>query len=435
MATFEQTFLKPGRYGSAGEWTKDRIAAHVQGTKQLIAAGYCPPILFEHAEPGSAEGSPVQFSERDRKADIVKHGAGWLVDVKQAADGSGVYVLDVTDEKAIGKLRDKSIQFTSPEFRNKQKLGTGEIVENVIAHVALTHKPRAINQGPIQPVDGVEALQFSLADFEGPIQFADDGFPPKKSGDDNAGGDDAGDKPEGSKPAEAAPENPDMPKDNSPDKLRQKREAVVAHMDTLGLGLPADTMDCDEEQFLDRVLTGLLTLQSSKAKAEEEAAAKEKANSIEDDEQITEQQPPMQFSLADAEAGTIGNKLLSRVIKQEHTALAGRLEGMVKAGQITPACRDRLLSCNGATQFSADGEHLAAYTLPQVVEILEKTTLPGMGIQPDVLQFAAVEHPKGDKFISGDGTEKQFSSDKPQGETPEEAEAVADEIWGKKKAG
>lgn len=458
MALFEQTFLKPGRYGSAGTWDADRIRKHLDGTRALLSAGRQPPVLFEHAERGSSDGTPKQFSsERDRRADMVKHGAGWLVDVKQAADGSGVYVLDVTDEIA-GKLKDGSIKFTSPEFRPSWRDdASGQEFKNIISHVALTHKPRAIDQGKIEPVganDGAAdpVLRFSLADYEGPIddngdsgstQFADDGKPFGKSkgdgGDDSAGeggsgnGDSAGDPT-----ANKTPENPDMPKLNSPDKIKQKKEAVLAHLDTIGVGLPADTIECDEEQFLDRLLTSLLTIKSAEAKAQAEQAEKDKANEIDDgSEQIKEQQPPMQFSLADAESGELAksNKLLSRVIRQEHQSLAGRLESMVKAGKITPACRKQLLATEGATQFSAEGDHLPAYTLPQLVEILDKTTIAGMGITDSaIVQFATEEHPRGAGYVQGDGTEQQFASGDPKATpTNEQAEATARRIHSRNK--
>lgn len=388
MARFEQTFLRPGRYGSAGEWTKERIAAHVQGTKELLAAGHKPFLFFEHPAAGTDEGSPIQFaSERDRKAHAVKHGAGWLVGIKQAADGSGVYVLEATDSDADRKLREKSIQFTSPEFRPSWKDGQGREFKNIISHVALTHKPRAADQGPIEPL---EAIQFSLADYEGPIQMADD--------DDK--------KPDDTE------DNPDMPKlGQSPDKA--KYEAVAAHLKTLGAGLPDDT---DETNFLDRLLTALLTIEAVKAK---ETAEKPKEDDIDPLEGATEKQPPFQFSLAEAQGGKLQNKALARAIKAEHAALTARLDSMVRAGKVTPACKNELLATAGALQFSEEGEHAPAYTLPQLVDLLDRTTIAGMGLTEKDLQFAVEQHhPRGDAFLSGnDG-----SDGKKQGEQYKDAQ-------------
>ena len=132
----------------------------------------------------------------------------------------------------------------------------------------------------------------------------------------------------------------------------------------------------------------------------------------------------MQFSLADAESGRTGNKLLDRVIRQEHAALVGKLDAMVRAGQITPACVQSLLGHSSAMQFSCDGVHLVAFTLPQIVDVLQQTTIAGMGITAEQFSLAkAVEHPKGKAYTRG--------SAEP---THEEAEAVADQVWGKKKA-
>lgn len=397
MATFTQAFLKPGRYGSAGEWSKERIAAHVKNTRALIAAGRNPPVLLEHAEPGSADGAP-----RDRKAAQVKHGAGWVIDVRQEPDGSAVYDLDVTDSEVARKLKEGSIRFTSPEFRREFIHDeTGERFESVIAHAALTHRPRSINQGKIS-----EALQFSLEDYEGPIQMADD----------------ADDKPGQSEKPKETPENPDLPKTGDDGKDKAKFEAIIEHLKNVGIGLPADT---DQETFIDRLLTALLTKEASDAKAEAEKPKEDEDDGMGN---IVEQQPPMQFSLSDAEAGKLDNKLLAKCIKQEHAALRGRLEGMVSAGKITPACRDSLLANDTAIQFSADGEHLVAYTLPQVVELLDKTTIAGMGLTAEQfsLSTTAKDHPKGEAFVRGD-------KDGQVPETPEQAEATARRIHSRHK--
>jgi hypothetical protein len=143
--------------------TADDIRAHVDGTNTLLADGWQPPVLFEHAEKGSQEGSP---RKRDDKASEVKHGAGWLKSAKIGPNGEGIHVLEVTDPVAIKGLKNKSIKFTSPELR--QKFLGRDLMH--IAHVALTHKPRFTKQGPIEPIQlslAGECLQFAMGDEEG----------------------------------------------------------------------------------------------------------------------------------------------------------------------------------------------------------------------------------------------------------------------------
>ncbi len=412
VPVFEQTFLKPGRYfvgrNAAGEkqyldLTPEQIRDYAEGTRGLIAAGYRPPVLLEHAAPNTVDGAPVLT--RDAKAAAVKHGVGWLRDVKVGEDGTAIHTFDVRDKAVAEQIKSGAIQFTSPELRPAWTDGKGRDHRNIIAHVALTHRPRNPDQSqPVEVAEAAPALQFSLADFEGPIQLADDDDPgPDKEKSD--------DPPAADPPAE----NPDAPADsNQESKFQAVLEQIKAQF---GLDLVSDTTP---ENFYDHFLTALKTMAAVKAKADGEAAAdsedEEGPNPDSPGDDITEDRGPMQFSLGDFEADTFADKLLARVVKQDHERRVGRLNSMV-GDQITSRLRGRLLDGQNAMQFSADGEAQPHFTLDQVIDILADSMPHGSAWgQDDPTQFSAEEHPSGaDYFL-------------PPKDQQELTEAQADEI-------
>lgn len=421
-ATFEQTFLKPGRYHIGGGVYRDitaaDIAAYVSGTKEMLRHGNAVPVLFEHASPGSPDGAPVQLAvsgveaQRAAKANQVKHGAGWLKDVKVGTDGAALHVLEITNGDAAKGMLDGSIKFTSPELRRSWTDGRGKRFENVISHVALTHKPRAADQGPLVPVTAgePEALQFSLADFE-EIQMADDETP--KDGD----GDGDGKFGEGDKAPDAVETpkaNPDAPNTGTDD---QKFEAILAHLGELGLPLPSDT---DNSNFFDRLLTALLVNASAKEKADadakKDAAADDPGNP---DADLVEEKSPMQFSVGDAEGGKITNKLLAKHIVRQVKDMTGVADEMVTRMAITPAARQKLTDLAGTVQFSADGDEQPCVKLSDVLGILKDTLPEGLHVSAEaVAQFAVEDHPRGDEFLSNTGPDEDPG--------PEKAKAAVD---------
>lgn len=389
MPTFEQASLKPGRYhlgsGIYRDLSSQDIARFVSGTKKLLADGHGVPVLFEHAPPGSADGAPQQFSStdpRDRRADQVRHGAGWLKGIKLASDGAAVCTLEATDPKAVEGLRNGSIRFTSPELRPNWTDGKGRTYANLISHLALTHRPRNSEQAAMREVasgDLAEAVQFSLADWE-PIQMADDDSEKSEPGD-------AGEKPKSS-------ENPDIPAQHA-DPMFQA--AVAQLKECCGVDLASDTTP---DTFFRDLVTALKTMAAAKEKFEAEQQAKEPEENP--DAPLTEDRPPMQFSLADVEGGKVANKLLGRVIRDSHATVARKLDELVDRSQVTPALRDSLLKRKGILQFSAEGDELPTFTLAEVVDLLADNTIEGMAWTKDH-QFSAEDHPEGDAWRNGQG--------------------------------
>lgn len=379
MALIEQKFLVPGVYrvgkdeqgrDKYRELSADDLREYATGTNELLASGHGVAVLLEHAHPGSDEGAPKDL--RDQKALQVKHGVGWLKGVKVGTDGAATHVLEITDPDAAGKIANGSIRFTSPEFRESWTDGTGRVFRKIFSHTALTHKPRNIDQSQFS-----EVLQFSLDDLE-PEKMADE-------------------KDEKTEETTAEPpENPDLPNSGDVGKDQARMEAILAHLNTIGIGLPADT---DNDNFQDRLLTALLTVEAQKAANAEEKSEEDEPEVRED----TSIQSPLQFSLADASENKLENKLLAKLIRQEHEKTVAKLGAMVSANKITPAARDQLLAIDGALQFSSDGDYLPALTLPKIVDVLDSCLVEGQSLtQEQVSQFSAEEHPQGEQFRTGE---------------------------------
>ena len=394
---YTQTFLKPGRYFVGREAdgtprfknvTVAEIQSYVDGTRKLLKAGYAPPVLFEHADAGSAEGAPL--SKRDLAAATVKNGAGWLADVKVNDVGEGVHVLDVTDSTAIRKLDEGSIRFTSPELRPAWTDGKGTVHQNIFSHVALLHKPRNPDQGPLVPEP---ALAMGLAD--GILQFGLD---------DLVDDDEAGEaKPAAIQEATAPKEEtgPDMPKDDSSDnEIKQRVNAIVAHLAELGVILPEDTCEQEMPTILDRVLTGLMTAAETKKATEAE-------NEPDDDEAggeppaVVEQGGMVQYGLGDLSSITdkAAGKYLGKVAKE----LSARIESLLASRRITPAAHALLRALQPGVQFGGDLEMLPSVTFEGVLGVLEALPSDMHIDEAAIAQFGVEEHPDGPAFYAEGG--------------------------------
>lgn len=381
MPIFKQTSFRPGRYRIGmtdgkpvfRDYKPEDVAKIAEGTRAVLAAKRHVPLLLEHAEPGAADGAP-----RDRKAAEVKHGAGWLKDVKIGNDGAMELVLDVADKAIAQKLKDGSVRFTSPEIRSKWIDGTGQEFSDFISHVALTHNPRNPDQSAIVEVAETEtAIQFSLDDYEGPIQMSDD---------------------------EQVDGNPDMVQNGSEES--QQFDAIKALLRELaGIDLPADST---QETGWRDLLTGLKTLKAvrDQAKAEEEA---NKPNPDTPPEVV--ENSPVQFSVDDVP--TISNKLLAKAITSEHAATKARFDALVTAGKCSPGLRDALLTSE-CVQFSDEAELVKTMSVAQVLDLLEAHPLDLAA------QFSD------DRFFQVIEPSKDFTAGPTDGMTDDQAKAFVD---------
>jgi hypothetical protein len=400
--TFKQVFFKPGRYHLGGgiyrDFTASDVAEHVRGAQAVLDAGHGIPILYEHAAPGSAEGSPVQLSTTDQKsardklAEQVKHGAGWIKRFWLTKDGEAAHELEVTDPDAAKGLKNGSIKFTSPEFRANWTDGKGREFPKLVSHVALTHKPRNLDQSAIEEVvtGKAPALQFSLADW---AQFSSEEEMEYEA------------KPEDEKPAdepkaeEEKPENPDLDKPEDDANDQQFVAAVQLLKDEFGLSLPDD---CDKDSFVRDLLTSLKTAIAIREKNAAENANNEDKPNPDDEDDTVEEKPPIQFSLSDASEGRVANKLLAAVIRNAGESLIGRLNKQQADGTFPPGLVKALTDRAGTMQFSEEGDEHGSLKLSEVVDLLE-TGLPAGFFRTWTSDQFSVETAPGELLTKGDG--------------------------------
>lgn len=204
-----QIFLRPGSYRT-GEgmktFTSEDLSRLASNTRKLLAAGIKVPLWPAHTSPGDPAGGPQQFGNAP-----ATDNKGWLVDVKQLADGSLQQTLDVLDDETEKAIKNGKIKFTSPEI-GEYTDGLGRFFDTVIRHMALTATPRNPNQGPFVP-----AVQFSLGNRpRGVLQLSLADLQPER------------------RPMP----NPDMPTANSCPTPEQVK-SVLAKLSKLGIVLPA----------------------------------------------------------------------------------------------------------------------------------------------------------------------------------------------------
>lgn len=400
--------------------TREELDAHRIGTKALLADGHDVAILLEHPDISSDEGIPMPLSKRQAKAELMRNTVGRLIDVEQDADGALVHVSEITDPKAAEALKSGAIRYVSPEFRSEWVDGTNKVWRNVISHLALTHRPRATDQGTFEIIPSPEAaavLQCSLADLVEPVTM-----PTKKSkaakatqfatDDDEAGegpanqpSADAGEGQETGAPPPAEETNPDMPDAGNP-----QLEALIAHLKAINLVLPADTT---EQNLVERLLVAVATYSAT-------TAAAELKSSSENDEgpdmtRATEDEPvPMQYSVGDEKAPAI----LKTHIKNSVDGLNLRLHTLINEGRATPALAKMLKRRSSTMQFSAEGGQLPLFTVDEVVSMLEEATVPGAAFLQQ--QFSTGEDEAGDDAFLQDSTDPRAKDTLPTGDKAKE---------------
>lgn len=451
--------LRAGRYVKRGqqvEVTAGDCRRRFESLRQLDANGLHVPLLLEHTDPAkqAGEGLPGQLSNGrfeygEAEADQLRRTVG-SVDLKDPRsrinESGGIdLVFDVPDEATAKQLRDSRIRFVSPELRSSWTDGVGRTYEDVLTHVALTHRPIQVDQaagfeqvalsdvrGPVQLSAAAEPNNFSIsvADFD-VVQFDD-----FNDNDEDDGGDQEPFENPARSPATPPPsgeQNPNMPKSKSEDAMLL--EAINAHLMKLGVRIPEDTSPDD---FMRTLLTALMT----KVASEDQAAAKAQSgnggnnnDSIETEEQMPTTRQFSSDSLhgkllgritrlrnANALPAGLGDQMLLQLsgVEFDHAGreksrggmtltslcelyesqatqfsdgspqarLAGEVRAAAEAGFITPGERDQLLGKIPAVQFSDNGQ--------------ESNSGGGIGIR----QFLGISRQRGNvmKGILGDRT-------------------------------
>lgn len=423
MKVLKRDVLKVGTYVKGGHKvtvTRDDVRSRFDSLIGLRRAGLHCPLLLEHTDPARqfGEGLPGEFDGKtfnygDAQADELRRTVG-AVDLSDPrsrinAQGGLDLVFDVPDKAAAKQLHDQRIRFVSPEMRPSWTDGKGNVHENVMTHVALTHKPIQVDQAAgfetISLSSTSTPVQLAAVDFENNFAHSVNDFDVCQF--DGTFDDDDADSDPSRTPPNAPPPNPNMPKEKSTDE--QTLEAINAHLQKLGIRLPEDTTTDD---FMRSLLTALMTKVASDDKAASDAAAKG-GDGDDDDSNLAEEKMPLTKQFSDDSAhgkllariqklrkinalpagmgdkmliqlssvefddkgvekvsgGAIGVTQLCDMFEQQATQfsdgspqarLIAEIEGARDRGYITPGEADQLKGRVGSIQFSDSGEERVA---------------------------------------------------------------------------
>lgn len=347
MAKFRKDSLKAGTYRGQ-KFDEARFTRFRDQFREMKKLGLGVPLLYEHAEPGSEHGAPQRnVTPRDKAADRVKHGAGWIDDI-EVENGQLVFKLDA-DANASKKLKDGTIKFVSPEIRSEFDAGDQKFTD-VITHVALTHHPVARDQ---QPAIALSCLQLSVDDLE----------PEDKTTDGKGSG-----EPATADEAEVTGVGPEETEEGISDK--PKDEAVAEEFKNLllqleSIGLPLGEMTTPETLQHD-LLIAVKVKQASEQKAEEETAKDEDPEKP--GKQLMQQQPDVALS---AEAKT----LLGVLTKEKQASATSRLDVLKKQGRVSDLVHKAIAGKLSTLQLSAAGKEQNSFTAAEVIDLLEKGTV------------------------------------------------------------
>lgn len=400
VAVIQKKAFKPGRY--RGQiFTAERLRQFAEGTNKALAAGVPIPGLKKHAKLAADDKETDQFSATD--------GAGWLKKLEVEDDGSLTPHFDVSDEIAKG-IKDGSIKFTSPEFRDNYQAADGRYSGPLTRHWAFTPLPKAHDQGDL-----------AVAMSEGVYQFAEDDYegPPEKDGD----GDGEAGEGDAAKPP---PKNPDMPPKATDS---TKLAAVIAGMAQLGVVLPSDFDLADPERALDLLITGINTQCKAKQEAESKEAEPEEPETKESEgampfseRDIAALPAPMQTKARKANADAKAAREKAVQFSEERKATAREKSiAALKAMRLPPGLKTKLLDQLGTVQFSESGE-LPSITIEQAAKAVSESLPPNL--QFDDTELSEAEHPEGAAFFDGGNRQP----------TAEEAEAFARRIHSRDKS-
>lgn len=145
-----------------------------QGNK-MLSTGLTVPVPCEH----DFQAHPMTPAEK------LKNNAGWVKEYK-LKDDKLFSVVDIQDEEIAKKLP-TTVRWTSPWFSSFTD-GNGRKWDNVIAHLALTTRPRITQQSPFPSL--AAAMEFVSAAPIAPLDpGTEDGFTLSRAGQLKANGD------------------------------------------------------------------------------------------------------------------------------------------------------------------------------------------------------------------------------------------------------
>ncbi|HUQ72858.1 MAG TPA: hypothetical protein VM165_25240 [Planctomycetaceae bacterium] len=269
---FKKAMLYAGREYQSPDGTvsvtSDRLKRWHDGFQKLKENNYVVPADWDHVADLS-KAAPVAMSKTGKQRSA-KNTVGKLHAFNPAPDFSHAEVIvEITDPVAQGRA-DRNEVYISPVIFEKWKDGAGNEYSDLITHVDIVNHPVDNSQGPFVPVEpGTLAMGIRMGLSPVYRLALDDDEDRKPFGDPD--GDDEGDElPDGNDdPTDVEDKNEDMPKVQGDDKCA---EAIRAHLEQLGLGVPSDWSMTSEGA--DKILLGCLkTLVNAQQKADAEKAS------------------------------------------------------------------------------------------------------------------------------------------------------------------
>jgi hypothetical protein len=288
MAKFTKAILRAKTHHSPDgkvPVTAERLKHWADTFKLMDSRKWHSSTHFDHQDDPSQQ-QLVQMGPKGKPKRGAMNAVGRCIGFDLGKDELGDFAkitLDLPDPKAAEKARLNVVE-VSPVIKQTAKDGDENIYHDAIVSFDLVTQPVDNTQGPFVEVEDTIACSLRMVDDDGKATvyrmsnpFEDD--------DDEEGGegndDDTETLPSGDDAA-AADKNPDLPKVVGDERVD---EAIRAHLEQLGLGVPSDWTLTSEGAG--NVLLGCLkTLVNAQQKAEAEQASDKgdkNENSEEDD--------------------------------------------------------------------------------------------------------------------------------------------------------
>ena len=143
--------------------TKQHVHDLHQNGKDMLKDGLSIPVPKEHQPVAAMTAAQLAASTLDNNA-------GWVRDYRM--HGGALYAkAEITDPTAEQQIKSGSVTWTSPKIDPRFVDGNGREWKNSITHLALTLRPRAIQQRPFRslPDDFAGAAALSLTNLTEPI--------------------------------------------------------------------------------------------------------------------------------------------------------------------------------------------------------------------------------------------------------------------------
>ena len=318
MARFKKALLKCGTYHSPDgkiEVTPERLKHFADTFAKMSAADLGIPVGYDHSDD-PAKTVPLSLAALKGPAPrSAKDSVGWLDQINLSPDGQSLeFTLEIPDEAAAKKAETNVVE-VSPIIYPAWKDGQGREWRDCITHVDLVNHPVDAGQTPFTPVPAPASiacgLRMSLVGGASKMYRLADGDSEKR------------DPQNVDSPLPKVDDNPDLPGPPKSDEGK-KLEAILAYLEQVGVVLPSDT---DATNFMERLLTGLMSAQAAKdqAKAESEKAEKE------DDDMPNPSEASPQFAAMSLKAN-VAHSYAERAYKKE---IASRLQAAFESGRCT----------------------------------------------------------------------------------------------------